>query len=650
MRRSALVVWTLLIAVACDGGGSAQDTPDTQVGLDTNGAETLDTSTGADVGVGDDSDGTSADGSTESDLADAADASDAEVVDTDADDSEDDSDVSEVGTEVDAPAPWVAPDDPFEWGVVPVELDLEPLAQALLEGAPSSSVTASVRLADGPPLAVRVTMVGDNAGGFAGKPALVLRFVEGEDEVAQHGTDGLVLGPMTEDPSQMRERLVHLIHRLAGVPAPRSTHARLTVHGEDFGLYAMSEPITSPTFQGLLGGDAGAVFISRDRVDLWPWQVADYLQVTGDEAAREGLDDLATALETFRLARLDGNPVPLVEAVGAQVDLWGFVDQMALHIWIGHWAGYARSASGFGLMVGPADGDLPRRVTFLPMALGRSLEGGDAPNPWIGGGKLVGQCRDDAECRRELGAALRRVTEVARVKRFDEVASALRFIIASEVASDPRRVESQAQVRAAQDELLWELSARAAWVEANLGCAEPQGVDADGDGSSPCEDDCDDDRADVYPGAPEQCNLRDDDCDGILDDDVACEPCVEVDSPRDGVRWHLCFRPRTWVEAQAQCQERGGELASITSEDEALAFQRATLGLQWTTWWLGLSDRETEGEFVWADAEPVTFAPWSEGEPNDSGGREDCAQVVPWNGRWNDLDCARTLPFVCQVR
>jgi hypothetical protein len=394
MRRIALVAWTLSITVACGGGGSATD-------VDSGETET-DTGAPADAVGPVDADGTSAGDSAESDVEDSGgeDSDTGSGVDSDGSD-----DVSvETDLEVDAPAPWVPPDDPFEWGVVPVDLDLDPVAQALLEGAPSASVTASVRLADGPPLAVRVTMVGDNAGGFAGKPGLVLRFVDGEDDVARHGTDGLVLGPMTEDPSQMRERLVHLIHRLVGVAAPRSTHARLTVQGEDFGLYAMTEPVTSPTFRGRVGGAAGAVFVSRDRVDLWPWQVADYLQVTGDGAAREGLDDLAAALETFRLARLNGNPVPLVEAVGAQLDLWGFVDQVALQIWVGHWTGYGRSASGFGLLVGPSEGESPRRVTFLPMALGRSLAAGDAPNPWLGGGKLVGQCRGRAAKGQRGGA------------------------------------------------------------------------------------------------------------------------------------------------------------------------------------------------------------------------------------------------------
>jgi len=110
----------------------------------------------------------------------------------------------------------------------------------------------------------------------------------------------------------------------------------------------------------------------------------------------------------------------------------------------------------------------------------------------------------------------------------------------------------------------------------------------------------------------------------------------------------VCHAPRTWVEAAARCEELGGVFASIASEDEYAAFLRATRGLQWTSWWLGLSDSRVEGVFEWVDGEPLVFTRWSGGEPNDSGGREDCAQMMPWNGLWNDLDCTRRLPFVCQ--
>ncbi len=51
--------------------------------------------------------------------------------------------------------------------------------------------------------------------------------------------------------------------------------------------------------------------------------------------------------------------------------------------------------------------------------------------------------------------------------------------------------------------------------------------DADGDGYTPCFDDCDDGDPAVYPGAAELCNGVDDDCDGVI-------PADELDGDGDG--------------------------------------------------------------------------------------------------------------------
>lgn len=57
--------------------------------------------------------------------------------------------------------------------------------------------------------------------------------------------------------------------------------------------------------------------------------------------------------------------------------------------------------------------------------------------------------------------------------------------------------------------------------------------DHDGDGYA-SEDDCDDGDEGVHPGAPEQCNTRDDDCDGVADDDPADPGTWLPDADADG--------------------------------------------------------------------------------------------------------------------
>ncbi|HXH27992.1 MAG TPA: putative metal-binding motif-containing protein, partial [Candidatus Polarisedimenticolia bacterium] len=55
------------------------------------------------------------------------------------------------------------------------------------------------------------------------------------------------------------------------------------------------------------------------------------------------------------------------------------------------------------------------------------------------------------------------------------------------------------------------------WLRADLGC-----TDTDGDGYTTCGGDCDDLDPTVHPGAPEVCDLRDNDCDGFIDEVPAC--------------------------------------------------------------------------------------------------------------------------------
>jgi predicted outer membrane repeat protein len=85
-------------------------------------------------------------------------------------------------------------------------------------------------------------------------------------------------------------------------------------------------------------------------------------------------------------------------------------------------------------------------------------------------------------------------------------------------------------------------------------------VNADGDAFAACEE-CDDNEADVYPGATEYCNTVDDDCDGTLDeDDSADAQDWYADADGDGygdpaTMVHQCYAPSGYVGNADDCDD-----------------------------------------------------------------------------------------------
>ena len=69
--------------------------------------------------------------------------------------------------------------------------------------------------------------------------------------------------------------------------------------------------------------------------------------------------------------------------------------------------------------------------------------------------------------------------------------------------------------------------------------------------------------------------------------------------------------------------------------------------------WIGLTDRQTEGDFEWADGAQLDYENWDRGEPNNNSGDggEDCASILTDRGRasfWDDRPCNRAYSFVCE--
>ncbi|XP_060771615.1 C-type lectin domain family 4 member M-like [Neoarius graeffei] len=106
---------------------------------------------------------------------------------------------------------------------------------------------------------------------------------------------------------------------------------------------------------------------------------------------------------------------------------------------------------------------------------------------------------------------------------------------------------------------------------------------------------------------------------------------------------------KSWTESRQDCRERGADLVIIKSREEQ-EFILNFLGSSRRAW-IGLSDRDTEGEWKWVDGTPLTTVYWLDGEPNNAGD-EDCAENLYSSDKkgWNDLPCSQNQLWICEKR
>ena len=90
----------------------------------------------------------------------------------------------------------------------------------------------------------------------------------------------------------------------------------------------------------------------------------------------------------------------------------------------------------------------------------------------------------------------------------------------------------------------------------------------------------------------------------------------------------------SWEQNQAQAQSLGGHLVTINSQQEQ-EFLTSQFGPE-QQFWIGLSDKTTEGEFRWANGETSTYTNWAPGEPNNHGNEDYVSMNFGTAGKWND--------------
>lgn len=120
-----------------------------------------------------------------------------------------------------------------------------------------------------------------------------------------------------------------------------------------------------------------------------------------------------------------------------------------------------------------------------------------------------------------------------------------------------------------------------------------------------------------------------------------------------GHEYKLYNRALPWREAYKFCEQQGGHLITINSDDEQVFISKLISEKATGSYlWLGATDSYEEGNWKWITGEKITYKNWADSEPNNYND-EDYMSIYKNSGKWNDgMDIyysdTKAYSFICE--
>ncbi len=295
------------------------------------------------------------------------------------------------------------------------------------------------------------------------KAAFKLKFDEFVSKQGFHGLRRMTLNNMVEDPSFLAERLAYHFYRELGLPAPRCNHAVLYVNDELFGVYANIETEDKTFLRRWFQSDDGNLY-EEGQVDFDTGSETKFDLETNEEA--NDRSDMVALIAAITGAKAE----TYLEDVGTQMDMTHWLSFTAAEAAVNQWDMYSytvfypnnfriyRDPTKQKFVMLPWGMDMsmkPYRDSgkphIMPLELSRQY---DMPNGKITTGKILRNCLTSAPCR---AAYIKVVQDVAtRYEGAELEALAKKYYaqIEAQVAADPRKEYSSAQVKTGYESLL----------------------------------------------------------------------------------------------------------------------------------------------------------------------------------------------------
>ncbi|HMJ64636.1 MAG TPA: CotH kinase family protein [Candidatus Binatia bacterium] len=308
------------------------------------------------------------------------------------------------------------------------------------------------------------------AGSFRGiddRPALTLNFDKFEDDQKFHGIDKLHLNNSVQDPSYMTELICGELFRAAGVPAPRTTHARVELNGRSLGLYVLKEGFDKTFLRRYFNDPKGNLYDGG-----FIREITDNLQKTsGDEPNYADLRRLAAAAQ---------EPDVQKRWTGLEqyLDVDCMLSFMALEVMTWHWDGYTLHRNNYRVYHDPTS----NRIYFFPHGMDQMFWVADGPviaNTWesLIGTAIITTPEGRARYRQKVTTLLTNIFTTEKIiGRINELQKKIRPALAAINEGDARNHDGAVQ------NLRNQVTARVAGIQRILQQPEPKPLHFDSTG------------------------------------------------------------------------------------------------------------------------------------------------------------------------
>ncbi len=277
------------------------------------------------------------------------------------------------------------------------------------------------------------------AGSFRGvddRPALTLNFDKYEKDQEFHDLDKIHLNNSVQDPGYLNELVSSELFLAAGIPAARTTHARVWLNGRDLGFYVLKE-----------GFNKGFLKRHFEDADGNLYEGGFVQDINGQVKLQNGngpidRSDVKAVIEACN----EGDATKRWQRLEQVVDIERFLTFTAMELMTCHWDGYCQNRNNYRFYFDPKTG----KVQFFPHGMDQMFGDPNFGVLHVPGGMVARAVMSNPEWRalyRDRLADLLKlfVPEDRLLKRVDEHHQRLRPVLAE--MGEPHAVQFDQRVK-----------------------------------------------------------------------------------------------------------------------------------------------------------------------------------------------------------